>query len=128
MKLIGALENLLTGALFAALSGAAFAHHASVEYDRSMLHEIEGELISLRWRNPHIAFEVATTNEDGNEVVWDFEALAVSALNRRGVTGEQVQVGDRVRVAGFGSSRRENHMHARHLFLPVTSSYWSDSA
>ena len=84
MKLIGALEKLLAGALFAALSGAAFAHHASVEYDRSILHEIEGELISVRWRNPHIAFEVATTNEGGNEVVWDFEALAVSALNRRG--------------------------------------------
>ena len=54
MKLIGTLENLLAGALFAALSGAAFAHHASVEYDRSMLHEIEGELISVRWRNPHL--------------------------------------------------------------------------
>ena len=118
MKLIEAVGNLLAGAFFAALSGAALAHHASVEYDRSMLHEIEGELISLRWRNPHIAFEVATTNEDGNEVVWDFEALAVSWLNRRGVTGEQVRVGDRVRVAGFTSSRREQHMHAEHLFLP----------
>ena len=53
-----------------------------------------------------------------NEVVWDFEALAVSALNRRGVTGEQVRVGDRVRVAGFASSRREHHMHAEYLFLP----------
>lgn len=118
MKLIEAIGKLLAGALFAAPSGAAVAHHASVEYDRSMLHEIEGELISLRWRNPHIAFEVATTNEDGNEVVWDFEALAVSWLNRRGVTGEQVRVGDRVRVAGFTSFRREQHMHAEHLFLP----------
>lgn len=118
MKLIGALEHLLACALFAALSGAALAHHTSIEYDRTVLHEVEGELISLRWRNPHIAFEVATTNEDGNEVVWDFEALAVSALNRRGVAGEQVQVGDRVRVAGFTSSRREQHMHAEHLFLP----------
>ncbi len=118
MKLIGPLVKLSAGALSATLCAAAFAHHASVEYDRSALHEIEGELISLRWRNPHIAFEVATTNEDGNEVVWDFEALAVSALNRRGVTGEQVRVGDRVRVAGFTSSRRENHMHAEHLFLP----------
>ena len=118
MKLIGVLENLLAGALLVVLSDAAFAHHASVEYDRSMLHEIEGEIISLRWRNPHIAFEVATTNEGGDEVVWDFEALAVSALNRRGVTGEQVRVGDRVRVAGFASNRREHHMHAEYLFLP----------
>lgn len=118
MKLIGALEHLLASALFVALSGTVLAHHTNIEYDRSVLHEVEGELISLRWRNPHIAFEVATADEDGNEVVWDFEALAVSALNRRGVTGEQVQVGDRVRVAGFTSSRREQHMHAEHLFLP----------
>ena len=108
----------LSGALLAVLPGAASAHHAGVEYDRTTLQEIEGEIVSVRWRNPHIAFEVATTDDDGNEVVWDFEALAVSALNRRGVTGEQVQVGESVRVAGFASNRREHHMHAEYLYLP----------
>ncbi len=118
MKLVDAFNYLLTGALVTVLSGTAFAHHSNSEYDRSALHEIEGEIISVRWRNPHIAFEVATTAADGSEVVWDFEALAVSALNRRGVSGEQLQIGDRVQVAGFTSSRRENHMHAEHLLLP----------
>ncbi|HEY5624564.1 MAG TPA: DUF6152 family protein, partial [Gammaproteobacteria bacterium] len=118
MKPMESIRYLTLGAAFAALSGTAFAHHSNAEYDRSMKREIEGELVSLRWTNPHIAFDVATTDEDGNEVVWNFEALAVSALNRRGVTGEHLQVGDRVRVAGFASSRREHHMHAEHVLLP----------
>jgi hypothetical protein len=118
MKLIKTLIQILLGAVCAVLSGVTFAHHSNAEYDRSALHEIEGEIVSVRWRNPHVAFEVATTNGDGDEVIWDFEALAVSALNRRAVTGEQLQVGDSVRVAGFASSRREHHMHAEHLLLP----------
>lgn len=137
MKLIELPKQILIGALSVMLTGTAFAHHSNAEYDRSVLHEIEGEIVSLRWRNPHIAFEVATTDEDGNEVIWDFEALAVSALNRRGVTSEQIQIGDRVRVAGFASSRRDQHMHAEHLLLPGNvelltgfsrEPQWSDSA
>ena len=69
MKLTETIKHLFSGALFASLSGVAFAHHSNAEYDRSVLHEIEGEIVSVRWRNPHIAFEVATTNEDGNEIV-----------------------------------------------------------
>ncbi|MFL2547260.1 MAG: DUF6152 family protein [Candidatus Rariloculaceae bacterium] len=115
---MNALTHILTGALLAALYSGALAHHSNAEYDQSMLHEIEGEIVSARWRNPHIAFEVATIDENGAEVIWDLEALAVSALNRRGVTGEQLRVGERVRVAGFTSSHREQHMHAEHVLLP----------
>jgi hypothetical protein len=106
MKLIKTLIQILLGAVCAVLSGVTFAHHSNAEYDRSTLHEIEGEIVSVRWRNPHVAFEVATTNGDGDEVIWDFEALAVSALNRRAVTGEQLQVGDSVRVTGFSREPR----------------------
>lgn len=93
-------------------------HHSPVEYDRSTVVEFEGETVSVLWRNPHVIVEVATTDEAGEAVVWSLEGAAVSSQRRRGVTEGLVTVGDRVRVAGYPSTRRPEHMLVEHLLLP----------
>ena len=97
---------------------AAFSHHSMTEYDRSAVTEFEGEVVSVTWRNPHILLDVETIDANGEAVVWYLEGGAVSAQRRRGVTGGLVEVGDHVRIAGWASSRRPNHMLVNHVLLP----------
>lgn len=97
---------------------SAFAHHSGIEYDQSTLVELEGTAQTVHWRNPHILIELATTDENGQEVVWQLEGAALSNQRRRGVMEGMLQEGDEVRVAGYASTRRPAHMTAEHILLP----------
>ena len=46
------------------------------------------------------------------------KAGAVSAQRRRGLTGDEVSVGDAVRVAGWASTRRDNYIQVSHILMP----------
>ena len=130
------LLNSLLSACFA-LPLAAAGHHSMAEYDRSNVTELEGEVAAVSWRNPHILLDVATTDASGRKVVWNVEGGAVSAQRRRGVEGGLVQVGDRVRIAGWPSIRRPLHMLVNHVLMPdgvellvgsVREPRWSESS
>ncbi len=51
------------------LTMAATAHHSRMEFSRSEIREIEGEVVSVFWRNPHVHVRVRA--EDG--ALWDLE-------------------------------------------------------
>ena len=74
----------------------ASGHHAVSAFLAGELAEIEGELVSVDWRNPHISFTVRTTNEEGEDDIWTLEAGAIYSIERRGVT------------AGFVPTRRSD--------------------
>ena len=76
------------------------AHHAFVEFDRSQVVEVEGEVISVLWANPHIRFSVRSTDADGTETVWSVEGSSLSILSRMGITDEFIAPGESIRVAG----------------------------
>lgn len=97
---------------------SVFAHHSGIEYDRTTLVELEGEARVVHWRNPHILIEFVTTDASGEEVVWSLEGAALSRQRRRGVMEGMLQAGDQVRVAGFASTRRPEHMTVEHILLP----------
>jgi len=99
-------------------SPVVFGHHSPAEYDQSAVVELEGETVSVFWRNPHVILELATTDETGEPVIWSLEGAAVSSQRRRGVTEGLIEVGDRVRVAGFASTRRPEHLLVEHVLLP----------
>ena len=114
LKLAGAI---VAGAL-ATLPFSAAAHHSMSEFDRSVVREVEGVVSRISWRNPHILLEVTSTDDNGAEAVWYLEGSAVSAQRRRGVTGDEIAVGDAVRVAGWPSTRRDRYLQVNHVLLP----------
>ena len=57
--------------------------HSSAEYDRSRLVELEGEAVSVLWRNPHVLIEVAVADAAGRPVLRNLEGAAVSSQRRR---------------------------------------------
>ena len=92
----------------------AMAHHSRLEFERSEVREIEGEVTSVFWRNPHVHFQVQT--DDG--ATWDLESSDLVSLDRRGLPRGVVRVGDRVKVAGFPSRRTERFMDVANVLLP----------
>lgn len=117
MRLTCRFELRAAAACLLALPVPVLAHHSQAEYDRSRTVEIQGEIVEVFWRNPHVLVKVAAT-ENGRRTVWELEGSSVSSQLRRGLSGDMLQVGDSVRVAGYPSTSRQNHMMLNHLLLP----------
>jgi hypothetical protein len=83
----------------------AGAHHSRTQYAGSEAQEIQGELISVSWTNPHAAFRVRVTGASGDTDTWHLESWGSPyVLSRMGVTEDQFVVGSQVRLAGRVSS------------------------
>ncbi|MGI9257756.1 MAG: DUF6152 family protein [Gammaproteobacteria bacterium] len=112
----------------------AYAHHSPfLFFDPSTTIEIEGELTSVQWRNPHVMFEVETA--DG--VPWVVEANAVSILRRMNLTPDTFREGDQVSVAGWPAQRGGNEIFVTNMlmrtgeeigFMPGVPPRWGDKA
>ena len=103
---------------FLALPTTLLAHHSMSEFDREVTLELEGEIVDVSWTNPHVLLWLSTTDVNGTEAVWELESNAVSAQRRRGLTGDLVEVGQRVRVAGSPSTRRDAYLQVQNVLLP----------
>ena len=92
-------STIISGALIT-LALPASAHHSMSEFDRGVVEEVTGVVSRVSWKNPHILLEVTNTDANGAEAIYYFEGSAVSSQRRRGLTGDEISVGDSVRVAG----------------------------
>ncbi len=124
------IPSVIAMSAAAMLAGAqpAAAHHSTSFYMNEFV-ELEGELVRVDWFNPHVQFTLRTAGADGGAKLWQMEASAISALQRRGVTRELFHVGDRVRIAAHPSSRDPSQLQLTNVLLPDgrEASLWLDS-
>ncbi len=107
---------LAAGAIVALSFGPAVlrAHHTfGYVYNTSQYHEIEGEVIFVRWENPHILFNLRTDNGE----IWEIESNSPGGMERRSVTREIISAGNRFRLAGFPARNGDRGMHASNILL-----------
>jgi hypothetical protein len=104
--------------LLASCCMVASAHHSFTRFDASRIVEIEGEIVSFKWRNPHIRFKIRQTTDDGEEIVWDLEGHSLSILRRTDASPEDLKSGDRVRIAGWPTVRQSTEMFVHNLMMP----------
>ena len=98
---------------------AAGAHHSRTQYDGSEIQEIQGELISVSWANPHAAFSVRVTSASGESATWQLESWGSPyVLSRMGVTQDQFVVGTEVRLAGRVSTLVPNRFLLTNMLRP----------
>jgi hypothetical protein len=101
-----------------AFATTASAHHSFAgQFDPNASMEIEGELIEIRWANPHAHLKVRTVDK-GKVVVWDLETAGASQMVRSGVLREYLKIGDKVRAAGWPPVTEAREMHATNLLMP----------
>jgi len=103
--------------LIASLSATTLAHHSFNGYSDE-IQEWEGEIVDLKWRNPHILFTVKSIDEGGREALRIMEAGSIYMFQRGGVGPEYLAVGTRVTVAARQSVRRASDFLATNILLP----------
>ena len=69
------------------------AHHSTAEYDTSAFVELTGELVGVRWRNPHVMFTVCVDGSDGAAQDWELATGAVYVVERTGLDKSEFPVG-----------------------------------
>ena len=84
------------------------AHHSLLGYDPGEFIELQGEITEVFWRNPHVRVSVRTVDENGEERTWDIESSPVTTMERRGISSDVFNVGDRIHVAANPSKTFEN--------------------
>ena len=111
--------GVLLGVLLAIMATEVSAHHASAGiYDNTTIGEIEGEVSSIFWRNPHVRISIIRIGVNGEEETWEVEFGSVNTLERIGVNRGLVQVGDRVTVSGSLGRDGLKAMFAGSITLP----------
>lgn len=113
--------SLVTIVAAAALSAApaALAHHSFFgRFDTSTIAELEGDVVEVLWRNPHVYFTVRVADAVGTAVDWEIETSSLTVLKRMGIEEGAFKVGDRLRVAGNPPAGEKNELYARHVLLP----------
>ena len=120
-------SSLMKGGLRAALvccmslmsSKHSFAHHSLFGYDMEGPLELEGELVEIMWKNPHVGFVVNIANEQGVEEPWSVSGHgSLYGLVRTGVSREDFNVGDWVKLYGYPSVVSPNTFLATNMLLP----------
>lgn len=91
------------------LAGAARAHHSPAAFDLDATVTLEGEVVRVLWRNPHIYFDIEVEDEHGNVETWDVEGGWPQSLINLGWSRDTVQPGDRVTVTGSPARNPERH-------------------
>jgi uncharacterized protein DUF6152 len=105
-------SGLFIAAAVAALTAVpAAAHHSYVEFDTQNTIEIEGTLVAAAWQNPHSRLTV--TGADGAR--WDIESSSVNGLRRAGAPLELFEVGSKVKVAGWPSTRAASRLFGTNI-------------
>jgi hypothetical protein len=113
----------------------ASAHHSVAEFDESFVREIEGEVVAVQWRNPHVLVKIRTEDSNGAEEIWTLEGRPVVQLDNGGVSRDSITIGDRVRAGGWESARRDFLLGNPSVLLPSgveviigtrATPYWSE--
>jgi hypothetical protein len=97
LKLTLALATL--GGIAAGLTSVA-AHHSTTMFDHSKTMTISGDLVELRWVNPHVSLSINGTIKGSEESgVWVMEMTSPGNLVRAGGwTRNAVKPGEKVEV------------------------------
>jgi hypothetical protein len=108
--------------IFTALSAfllvaSAQAHHSVMHFSDEFT-EMEGTLVDIRWRNPHIYFGLEVEEANGETRVWEMEAGTIYMIGRAGVTRDMFEIGDRVKVAGNKSNVYDDKFWLTNVLLP----------
>jgi hypothetical protein len=99
-----------------ALSSSASAHHSRAEFGAAV-EEISGELVEVRWINPHAGFVLKTLAPNG-EQMWRIETFSgPRAFVRFGVTADLFRAGERITFAGRRSKYREGYFLGTNALL-----------
>jgi hypothetical protein len=97
---------------------AALAHHSFSAYNTTGNVELEGDVTSVSWRNPHAHIGLKVKNVDGSVSEWDLESGSPTLMTRAGIPADAIKVGDHLKIAGYPSISSMKTAFATNVLLP----------
>jgi len=85
--------------------GLASAHHSQAPYDMTSEVVIEGTVVELAWRNPHVAMTLEVTGQNGERFLQEVEMVSVSEARGLGVDEDTIPLGASVAVRAHPGRR-----------------------
>lgn len=117
MSFVRCLPTLFAGYLL--LLQTASAHHSyAAEFDSNNPQTVQGVVKEVWFKNPHIRYYVAVTDDDGTERIWDARGLSPVKLVRQGWTKKTIMVGDRITLHGHVGHTNKTIMSIIKITLP----------
>jgi hypothetical protein len=92
------LAAACAGAAFAALTGAAAAHHSFAMFDQEHPLEVVGTVKEFRYTSPHSFIILEIKDKDGTSEVWNLEGGSPTLLAREGWSARSIKAGDVLRI------------------------------
>ena len=109
-------RTILVGLISVPIAG--YAHHSVSGLYEDIVVELQGEVTSVLWRNPHVGFTMSVRDENGDAQEWDMAMTALSNLRRWQIPRDFLVVGETIRVAGKPSKRGGNAMYISNALRP----------
>lgn len=113
----GSLLSVVLGLALLSISFPSFSHHSQAHFSREYS-QLDGELVDIKMRNPHVLFTLKTMDQDtGEERLVLLETTSLYYLERAGISQDNFQIGDRVSVMGRASQRDDDEFLASEMIL-----------
>ncbi len=104
----------VSAAVLCVMPIAVSAHHSRAHFSGEF-QEIEGEIVSLSWGNPHTGIFLKTLNEQGEEETWRVDSLGTGGLTRDSfATGQRLTIAGPVSTGGVWTVLRPPRTSLRH--------------
>ena len=121
------MRSLAVGVVVAlGLTVPVSGHHSFAAYyfeDQSI--QIEGEIVEVQFKAPHIWVHVRAQDAAGKEKVYAAEWANPSRLEREGMTKDTLRVADVVRVWGSPSrDPNDGRIHLKRILRPSDGWEW----
>lgn len=88
----------LVSASSLASASTVSAHHSASAFDRATQIDLNGTIVELEWKNPHIYFTIETTDADGRNRVQQVEVGPISSVQTFGLTKDVLAPGSKITV------------------------------
>lgn len=97
---------------------SAPAHHGVPNFDMSRTVTVKGVVVDYQLVNPHMEMKVKVTDEGGNSVDWNVEAVSLLMMLRAGFKRDTFKPGDLVTVTGHPNKDGKPTMVLVKIVLP----------
>ncbi|MDT8397978.1 MAG: DUF6152 family protein [Pseudomonadales bacterium] len=102
----------------------ASGHHSFAVFDFDTQIAFEGTVLSVKFRNPHIAMTLDSHDERGQPLVVNFiEGAPANMLVRSGLRPEMIAVGTRITAVGSPLMTDKNKFFLRKVILQTGEEY-----
>lgn len=107
------LRSAIVGlAVLLTIPATASAHHGWGAYDASRPKTLDGVVQSVRWRNPHVELNMRAGGR-----AWSVILAPVARASARGLSAEDLEAGERLRVVGYPRKDGTAEVRAERIVL-----------